>query len=291
MDPQIQYFWETISRNCWDSSFGKLLWLDKQEISGEDSDFYGFSKLLLVSRTKVVLMVPWHLRCLEWTKMDQDIDPSATKAFPGTTRSHVSLQNICKKVFCGTSKCWHRADSSHELHFLGQKLVNACCPRLLVRLANAARGIPAWTMIVPLRSISVASRRSRAPRWLVPMAPWQVGRWLNSMITPSIIINLHPNFIQYGSLQFGTSLLIHCSFLARFSVLFCFCDESCFQKRRSHFTQSRQKQDVPRSSLQDELSFIDLCAVSVYLRCLDDWMTWVDAKSEGWVELLPTLRF
>lgn len=63
------------------------------------------------------------------------------------------------------------------------------------------------------------------------------------------------------------------------------------KKRRSHFTQSCQKQDVPRSSLQDELSFIDLCAVSVYLRCLDDWMTWVDAKSEGWVELLPTLRF
>lgn len=90
-------FWETISRNCWDSSFGKLLWLDKQEISGEDSDFYGFSKLLLVSRTKVVLMVSWHLRCLEWTKMDQDIDPSATKAFPGTTRSHVSLQNRSQK--------------------------------------------------------------------------------------------------------------------------------------------------------------------------------------------------
>lgn len=81
MDPQVQFFWKS-------------------------RKFLGWNQTAVGFRTKVVLMVSWHLRCLECTKMDQDMDPSATKAFPGTTRSHVSLQNRSKKFFVWAKNRW-----------------------------------------------------------------------------------------------------------------------------------------------------------------------------------------
>ena len=200
-------------------------------------------------------MVPWHLRCLEWTKMDQDIDPSATRVFVGRRSAHTGIELIVLMRFIfwvnwSTPVQGYWFDSSERctrdpcVDNDRSTSLNLCCK-------------PSE----PCSSLTCPHGTLAALRWK-----------MTELNTPSIIIHLHPSFVQYGRLQFGTSLLIHCSFPARFSLLFWFCDESCFQKRKLHFAQSCQNQaEVLRSSLQDELSFIDLCAVSVYLCCwLDD---------------------
>lgn len=239
-------------------------------------------------------MVSWHLRCLEWTKMDQDIDPSATKAFPGTTRSHVSLQNIRKKSFVV------RRSAGIELIVLMSFIFwvkNWSTPAVQGYWFDSSERCTRDPCVDNDRSTSLdlCCKPSQpcssltCPHGTLAALEDDWTRWLYSYCTPSIII--YPS--QFCSI-WESAVLTHPLFF--FSPLFrsfllLWWELLPKRERQSHFTQSCQEQDVPRSSLQDELSFINLCAVSVYLRCLDDWMTWVDAKSEAWVELLPTLRF